>query len=58
MLLWCKNHKYSFRNKSREKNTELYKYVWKLKERDINYSINCDIAMKSKKYISGSQKWD
>ena len=29
------NHKCSFRNKSREKNTELSKYVWELKEGDI-----------------------
>ena len=28
------NHNCSFRNKSREKNTELSKYVWKLKEKD------------------------
>ena len=42
-----KNPKCSFRNKSREKNTELPKYVWELKEKDINYFINWDIAMKS-----------
>ena len=29
------NHNSSFRNKSREKNTELPKYVWELKEKDI-----------------------
>ena len=29
------NHNCSFRNKSREKNTELSKYVWELKEKDI-----------------------
>ena len=29
------NHKSSFRNKSREKNTELSKYVWELKEKNI-----------------------
>ena len=40
-----KNYKCSFRNKSPEKNTELSKYVWKLKEKDINYFINWDIAM-------------
>ena len=28
------NHKCSFRNKSREKNTELSTYTWKLKERE------------------------
>ena len=34
------NHKCYFRNKSREKNTELSKYVWELKEKNINYFIN------------------
>ena len=40
------NHKCSFRNKSRENNTELSKYVWELKKKDINYLINWVIAMK------------
>ena len=38
------NHKCSFRNKSREKNTGLCKYLRELKERDINCFINWDIA--------------
>ena len=29
------NHNCSFRNISREKNTELSKYIWELKEKDI-----------------------
>ena len=45
------NHICSFRNKSREKNTELSKYVWELKEKDINYFINWNIAMKSQKCL-------
>ena len=52
------NHKCSFRNKSPEKNTELSKCVWELKEKDINYIINWDIAMKSHKYVCGSRKCD
>ena len=48
------NHNYSFRNKSREKNTELSKYEWKLKDKDINHFINWNIAMKSQKYVCGS----
>ena len=52
------NHKCSFRNKSREKNTVLSKYVRELKEKNINYLINWDIAMKSQKYICRSQKRD
>ena len=34
------NHNCSFRNKSREKNTELSKYVWELKKKDIDYFID------------------
>ena len=52
------NHKCSFRNKSHGKNTELSKYACELKEGDINYYINWDIAMKSQKYVCGSQKCD
>ena len=48
------NHKCSFRNESREKNTELSKYVWELKEKDINWII----AMKVQKYVCGLQKCD
>ena len=40
------NHHCSFRNKSREKNIELSKYLRKLKEKDINDFINWYIAMK------------
>ena len=42
--------------KSREKSTELSNYVWELKEKDINYFINWDMAMKSQKYICGSRE--
>ena len=52
------NHNCSFRNKSREKNTDLPKCVWELKEKDINYSINWNIAMKSQKYVCRSRKCD
>ena len=45
------NHNYSFRNKSREKNT-------KLNKKDINYFINWNIALKSEKYVCGSRKCD
>ena len=39
-----------------KKNTELSKYLWELKEKDIHYFINRDIAMKSHKYVCGSRK--
>ena len=48
------NHKCSLGNKSREKNTELPKQVWELKEKDINYFINWDITKKVQKYVCGS----
>ena len=50
------NHKCSFTNKSREKNTEFSKYVWELKEKNINYFINWDIAMTAQKHVCGSRK--
>ena len=34
------------------------KYVWELKEKDINYFINWGIAMKWQKYVFGSWKCD
>ena len=52
------NYNCSFRNKSREQNTELSKYVWELKEKDINYLINWNIAIKLQKYVCGSRKCD
>ena len=42
--------------KSRGKSTELSNYVWELKEKDINYFINWDMAMKSQKYICRSRE--
>ena len=52
------HHKCSFRKKSLEKNTELSKYVWKLKKRVVNYLINWDIATKSQNYVCGLRKCD
>ena len=52
------NRNCSFRNKSREINTELAKYVWELKEKGINYFINWDIAAKLQKYVCGSGKFN
>ena len=37
---------------------KLSKYVWELKEKDINYFINWDIAMEAQKYVCGSRKCD
>ena len=54
----CNNHKCYFKNKSHEKNTELFKSVQGLKERDINYFTSWDIAVKLQRYICGSEKCD
>ena len=52
------NHNCSFRKKSRKKITELSQYVCELKEKDINYLINWNIAMNLQKYVCGSRKCD
>ena len=52
------NHNCSFRNKCRKKNTELSKYVWELKQKDINYFINWDTVMKLQKDVCRSRKCD
>ena len=52
------NHTLSFRNKSRQKSTELSDYIWELKENDENYTIDWLIAMKSDPYICGTRKCD
>ena len=48
----------SFRNKSRQKSTELSNYIWELKENGENYTIDWLIAMKAHPYICGMRKCD
>ena len=52
------NHMSSFRNKSRQKSTELSNYIWELKENGENYTIDWLIAMKAHSYICGTRKCD
>ena len=52
------NHTSSFRNKSRQKSTELSNYIWELKENGENYTIDWLIAMKAHPYICGTRKCD
>ena len=33
------NHTTSFKNKSKEKSTELSKYIWELKDKNIHHSL-------------------
>ena len=50
------NHTSSFRNKSRQKSTELSNYIWELKVNDENYTTDWLIAMKAHPYICGTRK--
>ena len=52
------NYTSSFRNKSRQKSTELSNHVWDLKENGKNYTIDWLIAMKAYPYICGTRKCD
>ena len=52
------NHTSSFKNRSRQKSTELSNYIWELKENRKNYTIDCLIAMKAHPYICGTKKCD
>ena len=42
-----RNHTKSFRNQKYENETELSKYVWDLKKKNIDHSIKLDIMKKS-----------
>ena len=52
------NHTSSFRNKSRQKSTELSNYIWDLKENGENYTIDWLIAVKAHPYICATRKCD
>ena len=44
------NHKKSFRHRENEKDTELSKYIWELKDKHTEYQIKWSIARKSSGY--------
>ena len=48
----------SFRNKSKEKSTELFKYIWELKDNSIEHNLKWCIASKAHPYVCGSRKCD
>ena len=52
------NHTGSFRNKNKEKSTELSKYIWELKDNNIQHSLKWCIASKACLYVCGSRKCD
>ena len=50
------NHKSSFSLESRKNSTELSKYVWNLKEKDIDHKINWSILKHTKSYSNASKR--
>ena len=52
------NHTSSFRNEDHRKDTELSKYVWKLKELGIEPKIKWEIIRKAGRYKCGSRRCD
>ena len=43
-----------FRNRGYEKETELSKYIWKLKDQGEDFTIKWSVAAKTSPYICGS----
>ena len=52
------NHTASFRNKNKEKNTELSKYILELKDNNIKHNLKWRINFKAHPYVCGSRKYD
>ena len=44
----CRNHKASFNNKQKRYSTELSNYLWQLKDKDKNYTLNWEILCRTK----------
>jgi len=45
-----RNHQKALKNRKYEKDTELSKYVWKLRDEEINFNINWSIIRKARSY--------
>ena len=52
------NHTASFRNQNKEKSTVLPKYIWKLKDNNMQHNLKWCIASKAHPYVCGSSKCD
>ncbi len=50
------NHKASFKNEKKKSNTELSKYIWKLKENNIEYRITWRILKRARAYNPESDR--
>ena len=51
-------HVYSFKHIEARASSELSNFIWKLKERGVDYSIKWAIVLKSQKYRNGSRRCD
>ena len=52
------NHTATFRNKSKQKSTELSKHIWELKGNSIQHRISWDIASRARPYNGCTRKCD
>ena len=52
------NHTASLRNKNKDKSTELSKYIWELKDNNIQDNLKWCIASKAHLYVCRSKKCD
>ena len=52
------NHTASFRNKTKEKSTELSKNIWELKDNNIGHNLKWSITSKAHRFVCGSRKCD
>ena len=52
------NHTKSFRNEIYKNDSELSKYIWQLKDKNIEFQITWETIRRASKYQSGSRKCD
>ena len=52
------NQTASFRNKNKEKSTELSKYIWELKDNNIQHDLKWSITSNAHPYVWGSRRCD
>ena len=50
------NHTCSFRDNSKSNSTELSKYIWSLKDKNINYTVNWKVMGRAKTYSNMGKK--
>ena len=55
-IIRYRNHISNFKNEKYSKNTELSKYIWKLKNEGVNYEIKWEIHKRIKPYNPGGKR--